>query len=72
MKPKWILTLVGDRPNWFTDLIDDFYIKRGAKADPDNPEWTNEDFAKARPAKGDPRVQEFLGRGKEQAEEAGE
>ena len=25
-------------------------IQRGIEADPDNPEWTEEDFARARPA----------------------
>ncbi|MDR2213045.1 MAG: hypothetical protein LBE21_05400 [Pseudomonadales bacterium] len=30
---------------------EDAAIQRGIDADPDNPEWTEEDFAKARPAR---------------------
>ena len=31
--------------------IEDNRINRGIEADPDNPEWTREDFARALPAK---------------------
>ena len=31
--------------------IEDNRINRGIEADPDNPEWTREDFARARSAK---------------------
>ena len=30
---------------------EDDRINRGIETDPDNPEWTREDFARARPAK---------------------
>jgi uncharacterized protein (DUF4415 family) len=30
---------------------EDEKINRGIASDPDNPEWTDEDFARARPAK---------------------
>ncbi|MCH8202737.1 MAG: BrnA antitoxin family protein [Proteobacteria bacterium] len=39
-------------------------IQRGIDADPDNPEWTEEDFAKARPAMEDSFIQKFVRRGR--------
>lgn len=50
IKPKTVTTRTG-RVIELPSKEEDARINAGIAADPDNPEWTNEDFARAKPAR---------------------